>query len=154
MSDTFSSTNIYPFLCENGFLGSGVVGTERKTWHKDALLVEPSVCALLVPQNVPCKYQLESIIQALPLFWKDKTCISKEEYMLSEVASGVAKVSCVVDAWPGRAHYLAREDVEEMSEALSLLLERAGVLRKHQTWAMGCATSSVPANSTHCSRGI
>lgn len=74
--------------------------------------------------------------------------------MLPEVALGVAKVSCVVDAWPGRAHYLAREDVEAMSEAVGLFLERAGILRKHQTWAMGCATSSVPGNSTHCSHGI
>lgn len=59
MSDALSSTNLYPFLRENGFLGSGVVATERKARPKDAQLVEPSVCALLVPQNVPCKYQLE-----------------------------------------------------------------------------------------------
>lgn len=52
--------------------------------------------------------------------------------MLPEVALGVGKVSCVVDTWPGQAHYLAQEGVE-MSEAVGLFLERAGVLRKYQT---------------------
>lgn len=74
--------------------------------------------------------------------------------MLPEVVLGVAKVSGVVDAWPGRAYYLAREDVE-MSEAVGLFFEWAGVLRTYQTWVMGCAMSSVPGNSTrHCSHGI